>query len=234
MDAADAAAAVSGYAGGRCDHRRSPTTASRPTRSAASSPISTGRSAAGSSGPMAGPGCSTCTSKRRGTTQRWARRARTAGARLRRAASAIISPILTYPIRVGTHFNTAFALILSLEWAEQFDPALADADPRARAALVRRRPRLPGVGAGRRRIPLAGADRGAVHGARSSRDDFAAWFAHFLPRIDAAPAGDPVHAGDRQRPQRRQDRPSRRAEPQPRLVLAEHRAVAAGRRARDR
>lgn len=34
--------------------------------------------------------------------------------------------ILTYPIRVGTHFNTAFALILSLEWAEQFDPALAN------------------------------------------------------------------------------------------------------------
>jgi hypothetical protein len=33
--------------------------------------------------------------------------------------------ILTYPIRVGTHFNTAFALVLSLEWAQQFDPALA-------------------------------------------------------------------------------------------------------------
>ena len=33
--------------------------------------------------------------------------------------------ILTYPIRVGTHFNTAFALILSLEWADQFDPELA-------------------------------------------------------------------------------------------------------------
>jgi len=32
---------------------------------------------------------------------------------------------LTYPIRVGTHFNTAFALILAMEWAEQFDPALA-------------------------------------------------------------------------------------------------------------
>jgi hypothetical protein len=32
---------------------------------------------------------------------------------------------LTYPIRVGTHFNTAFALILALEWAERFDPALA-------------------------------------------------------------------------------------------------------------
>ncbi len=34
---------------------------------------------------------------------------------------------LTYPIRVGTHFNTAFALILALEWAERFDQALAAA-----------------------------------------------------------------------------------------------------------
>ena len=34
---------------------------------------------------------------------------------------------LTYPIRVGTHFNTAFALVLALEWAEQFDPVLAKA-----------------------------------------------------------------------------------------------------------
>ena len=33
--------------------------------------------------------------------------------------------ILTYPIRVGTHFNTAFALILSLEWADEFDAGLA-------------------------------------------------------------------------------------------------------------
>jgi hypothetical protein len=33
---------------------------------------------------------------------------------------------LTYPIRVGTHFNTAFALTLAAEWAERFDPSLAD------------------------------------------------------------------------------------------------------------
>jgi hypothetical protein len=33
---------------------------------------------------------------------------------------------LTYPIRVGTHFNTAFALVLALEWAEEFDMDLAD------------------------------------------------------------------------------------------------------------
>jgi hypothetical protein len=34
-------------------------------------------------------------------------------------------PRLTYPIRTGTHFNTAFALILALEWAEANDEELA-------------------------------------------------------------------------------------------------------------
>jgi hypothetical protein len=34
--------------------------------------------------------------------------------------------ILTYPIRVGTHFNTSFALILGLEWADQFDEQLGE------------------------------------------------------------------------------------------------------------
>ncbi len=32
---------------------------------------------------------------------------------------------LTYPITVGTHFNTAFALTLALDWAGDHDPALA-------------------------------------------------------------------------------------------------------------
>lgn len=32
--------------------------------------------------------------------------------------------ILTYPITVGTHFNTAFALVLARRWAETRDPAL--------------------------------------------------------------------------------------------------------------
>jgi hypothetical protein len=35
-------------------------------------------------------------------------------------------PVLTYPIRVGTHFNTSFALRLGIEWADAFDPELAD------------------------------------------------------------------------------------------------------------
>jgi hypothetical protein len=32
--------------------------------------------------------------------------------------------LLTYPIRAGTHFNTAFALVLAGEWAARFDPGL--------------------------------------------------------------------------------------------------------------
>jgi hypothetical protein len=38
---------------------------------------------------------------------------------------ALYLPKLTYPIRTGTHFNTAFAMILALDWAEANDPALA-------------------------------------------------------------------------------------------------------------
>ncbi len=34
-------------------------------------------------------------------------------------------PRLTYPIRTGAHYNSAFALILALGWAEANDPALA-------------------------------------------------------------------------------------------------------------
>jgi hypothetical protein len=33
---------------------------------------------------------------------------------------------LTYPITVGTHFNTAFALTLAHDWAQTHDPQLAD------------------------------------------------------------------------------------------------------------
>jgi len=34
--------------------------------------------------------------------------------------------VMTYSIRVGTHFNTSFAIILATDWAEAFDPALRE------------------------------------------------------------------------------------------------------------
>src|SRR5687768_18438953 len=42
-------------------------------------------------------------------------------------------PRLTYPVRAGTHFNSAFAMVLALDWAEANDSALADLIP-ARAS----------------------------------------------------------------------------------------------------
>ncbi|WP_298815312.1 DUF2891 domain-containing protein [uncultured Sphingomonas sp.] len=42
-------------------------------------------------------------------------------------------PKLTYPLRVGTHFNTAFALTLAHDWARAHDPALGQSiEQRAR------------------------------------------------------------------------------------------------------
>jgi hypothetical protein len=92
-------------------------------------------------------------------------------------------PVLTYPIRVGTHFNTAFALVLSVEWAEAFDPPLAQ--------LIRERA-LHWFGADRDcQAWEPGGDEflspaliEALCMARTHPDDFAAWFAHFLPGVE--------------------------------------------------
>lgn len=90
--------------------------------------------------------------------------------------------ILTYPIRVGTHFNTSFALVLSLEWAEQFDPDLA--------SLIRSRS-LHWFGADRDCQAwepggdefLSSALTEALCMARTYPQEFAAWFGHFLPGV---------------------------------------------------
>jgi hypothetical protein len=90
--------------------------------------------------------------------------------------------IMTYPIRVGTHFNTAFALILSLEWAEIFDPPLAE--------LIRDRARH-WYGADRDCQAwepggdefLSSALTEALCMAKAEHELFPTWFAHFLPRI---------------------------------------------------
>jgi hypothetical protein len=98
-------------------------------------------------------------------------------------------PRLTYPIRVGTHFNTAFAMILALGWAESNDEALAD--------LIRDRA-----------LDYFGSDRGcqawepagdeylspALTEALLIRQllgegEFQAWFADFLPDLMA---GEPA------------------------------------------
>jgi hypothetical protein len=92
--------------------------------------------------------------------------------------------ILTYPIRAGTHFNTAFALVLALEWAEEFDLDLA--------GLIRGR--AGDWFLGDRNCQawepsgddfLSPALTEALLMSRILRpDEFLGWFAAFLPRID--------------------------------------------------
>ena len=96
--------------------------------------------------------------------------------------------ILTYPIRVGTHFNTAFALILSLEWAERFDPELASQiRDRSRHWFGTDRDCQAWEPGGDEFLSPALIE--ALCMARAHPALFPIWFEQFLPRVrDRAPA----------------------------------------------
>jgi hypothetical protein len=90
-------------------------------------------------------------------------------------------PKLTYPIRVGTHFNTAFALVLADDWARRHDPALQ--------ALIGTRARDWFGGDRDCQAWEPGGDEflsSALSEARLMQrvlgEGFPAWFAAFLPR----------------------------------------------------
>jgi hypothetical protein len=95
----------------------------------------------------------------------------------------IYLPKLTYPIRTGTHFNTAFALILALEWAEPNDEALA--------ALIRARARdyygvdrdCPGWEPGGDDFLSSALTEALCMRRVLDEERFRAWFADFLPRL---------------------------------------------------
>ena len=90
--------------------------------------------------------------------------------------------VMTYPIRVGTHFNTAFALILSLEWAEQFDGALGEQIvDRARHWFGSDRDCQAWEPGGDEFLSSALTE--ALCMARTHPSLFLAWFSDFLPRI---------------------------------------------------
>ena len=96
---------------------------------------------------------------------------------------------LTYPIRVGTHFNSAFALILALEWAERFDDMLADAICEWAVDRFARDRDCQAWEPGGDEF-LSSALIEALCMARVlPAEQFAAWFNAFLPRIhDLQPA----------------------------------------------
>jgi hypothetical protein len=92
--------------------------------------------------------------------------------------------ILTYPIRVGTHFNTSFALTLSLEWAEAFDHVLAEQiRDRSRHWFSADRDCQAWEPGGDEFLSSALSE--ALCMSRAHRALFPFWFEQFLPRIEA-------------------------------------------------
>jgi hypothetical protein len=94
-------------------------------------------------------------------------------------------PKLTYPIRTGTHFNTAFAMTLALEWAEANDDALA-LQVRGRACAYYGQDKdcqawEPG---GDDFLSSALVEALLMRRALDA-SAFEHWFAAFLPRLDA-------------------------------------------------
>lgn len=112
----------------------------------------------------------------------------------------IYLPKLTYPIRVGTHFNTAFALILALEWAHENEAELA-ALIRARASDYYFGDRdCPAWEPGGDEFLSPALTEALLMRRTMPADGFAGWFDAFLPRLgesEPAPLFAPAFVSDR-------------------------------------
>lgn len=95
----------------------------------------------------------------------------------------IYLPKLTYPIRVGTHFNSAFAMILALEWAEANEPSLAGRiRERSRSYFGRDRDCQAWEPGGDEFLSSALTEALCMRRATSDHQ-FRDWFARFLPDL---------------------------------------------------
>ena len=93
-------------------------------------------------------------------------------------------PLQTYPIRAGTHFNSAFALILALDWARHHDGALEGLiEARARAWFAADRACQAWEPGGDEFLSPALCE--AMLMSRVLGSAFPAWFDAFLPSIAA-------------------------------------------------
>ena len=134
-------------------------------------------------------------------------------------------PKATYPLRVGVHANSSFALSRALPYARLLagagQPALADAIGDAARRWYAADADYPGGWEPSGHDFLSPALAEAELMARLLPvAEFTAWLGAFLPGLAAAAARGPVHPGRGLRFQRRPDRPPARPQPQPGLVLA--------------
>jgi len=113
----------------------------------------------------------------------------------------IYLPKLTYPIRTGTHFNTAFALRLAADYAEAAgDTQLGDMiGERARTWFARDSNAAAWEPSGDDFLSSTLIEAECMRRTQPS-DDFGRWFSAFLPDIaDGRPASlfTPAHVSDR-------------------------------------
>ena len=90
---------------------------------------------------------------------------------------------MTYPLRVGTHFNIAFALLLARDWARMRDPALATLiDAAAKAWFTDDRDCQAWEPGGDEFLSSALTEAHLM--AVVLGEDFTRWFDAFLPRLE--------------------------------------------------
>ena len=107
---------------------------------------------------------------------------------------------LTYPIRVGTHFNTAFALILAIEWADRFDVDLAATIRAWAIAKYAADEDCQAWEPGGDEFLSPALAEALCMGRILPPGDFALWFAKFLPGVvrgEPATLFTPVTVSDR-------------------------------------
>jgi hypothetical protein len=109
-------------------------------------------------------------------------------------------PKLTYPIRVGTHFNTAFAMILALEWAEANDPTLAALIAERATSYFGRDRNCPAWEPGGDEFLSSALTEAFCMRRILGRAEFRTWFGGFLPDMAAGEPGSlftPAFVSDR-------------------------------------
>ncbi len=98
-------------------------------------------------------------------------------------------PKLTYPMRVGTHFNIAFALVLARQWAKDRDPALAQLIDDCALGWFEHDADCQAWEPGGDEFLSSALTEALLMSEVMSPEDFRAWFDRFLPR---AALGNPA------------------------------------------
>ena len=136
-------------------------------------------------------------------------------------------PYATYPVRAGTHANSAFALALALEYATlcRDDRLFGLARDKARAWFANDADCQAWEPGGEDFLSPALIEAECMRRVLRA-PDYAAWLRRFLPRLERGEPAALFAPVDRKRSQRRTNRAPRRSQPEPRMVFSLDRAHA--------